>query len=290
MKKLIAMILMAGFTLVAAAQTYTDIKVSELPKATRDYVSQNMPDATITRAVKYDNNGTVNYGVVFESRGNKRVLVFDQNGNFLQKGDHLRLDQKGTAPTQAPAGTKTTTEPKTGPGQEKKEGSNNSKVIDPSLLPAAAQKYIKDAFPNGTITTARHFTQKNVQFYQVKVADGTREHVVSFNSKGSYISKRSSVTPAGTKSNTYNQEKEKDNSKGKATPPSSTQQTRGTGTQTTPSSTTEKKPAPSTGGDQATPEKNKQTPASDKSKQNEKKDNPSTGKAPAKDEVTPGKK
>ena len=108
MKKPTALFIIMMIVFAAQAQTYSDIKVSDLPKAAREYVSQNIPGTTIVRAVKIDNNGAINYGAVCEGNGRKYALVFDQEGRFIQKVDKLNsAAPKEKAPDKTSTGTTT---------------------------------------------------------------------------------------------------------------------------------------------------------------------------------------
>ena len=122
MKKFMPLILLAMFSIATVAQTITDITVSQLPKATKDYISQNMPGGKITRAVKIDDKGTLKYGAQIETGGRKHILIFDKGGNFLQKGDNLKGNNTGTTP---PVGSAK-------PGQSKAPGTNPPPSGQPS--------------------------------------------------------------------------------------------------------------------------------------------------------------
>lgn len=194
MKKTVLAIFFLLFAFIAGAQEYTEIKTSQLPKATRDYFTKKMPDAKITRAAKVDDNGTISYLVSYSDRGRKHVLQFDKDGTFIGKGDKLVSGAKST--TQAKnSGTPTTTtkEPgkQTPPSNPGSSSSHPAKVIPAEKLPADILTYLKTNIPSGEITQARQLTINEVPIYQVKVKDGKKEHVITFNGKGKYLSKRS---------------------------------------------------------------------------------------------------
>jgi hypothetical protein len=182
MKRLIGVIFIL-VTVIAAAQSYTDIKYSELPKTTQDYVKVNLAGLDITRTVKIEDNGKTSYGVVFESRGAKHVLIFDKDGNYLQKGDDLFSQQakpknEEVTPAVPATASKTTT------------------AISPDQLPASARDYIKTSYASSKIVTAAQFSDKKAVFYQVQITDGSKSYVLTFDSKGNYLSKRYYTAPA----------------------------------------------------------------------------------------------
>ncbi len=84
------------------AQKQTEIKASQLPKATTDYITSNLPGTTIFRAVKADDKGTITYNVAVDVKGRKHIFVFDKDGNFLKKGDNLVQDAKPATTTTDP--------------------------------------------------------------------------------------------------------------------------------------------------------------------------------------------
>ncbi|HNW77195.1 MAG TPA: PepSY-like domain-containing protein [Bacteroidales bacterium] len=194
MKKTVLAIFFLLFAFIAGAQEYTEIKTSQLPKATRDYFTKKMPDAKITRAAKVDDNGTISYLVSYSDRGRKHVLQFDKDGTFIGKGDKLVSGAKSTTQAKNSGTTTTTTkEPgkQTPPSNTGSSSSHPAKVIPVEKLPADILTYLKTNIPSGEITQARQLTINEVPIYQVKVKDGKKEHVITFNGKGKYLSKRS---------------------------------------------------------------------------------------------------
>jgi hypothetical protein len=201
MKRMIIFVLCLLIAAVAGAQTITDISMSQLPKATRDYIAENMPNANITRTVKIDDKGITKYGVVFESNGRKRALIFDKDGKFLTKAENL---EQATGPVHQanPQGTGTTsTTPSKNPSPPSQSPSSGtqSKDIPPERLPSGIIKYINTTFPNGKILLAKQLKIGSVPIYQVKVDDGVKEHIITFNGKGNYLSKRSYASQANQK-------------------------------------------------------------------------------------------
>jgi hypothetical protein len=182
MRRLFLGIILSCFTVALWAQNYTDIKKSDLPKTTQDYIKVNLAGLDVTRTVKIEDNGKTNYGVVFESRGAKHVLIFDKEGNYLQKGDDLFSGQgkakSNEDPPVAPTANKSTT------------------AISANQLPAKVQDYIKTNYAGSKIVTASQFSDKKAVFFQVQVTDGSRNHLLTFDSKGNYLSKRYYTAPA----------------------------------------------------------------------------------------------
>lgn len=100
MKKIliaIAALLVSTFVL---GQKTTEIRASKLPKATVDYLANNLPGSTITKAAKLEDKGVITYNVTVDVKGKKHLFIFDQNGKFLKKGDALVTSP---APKPAPA-------------------------------------------------------------------------------------------------------------------------------------------------------------------------------------------
>jgi hypothetical protein len=97
MKRLMIIMVAVLFSTVLFAQKMTEIKESELPKAVTDYLKVNMPGASVFKAVKADDKGTITYNVAVDTKGRKHILVFDKSGNFLKKGDNLSQEQKAAA-------------------------------------------------------------------------------------------------------------------------------------------------------------------------------------------------
>lgn len=105
MKKTLLIIISLLFTSTLFAQKMTEIKTSDLPKATTDYIATNMPGSTLFKAAKVEENGTFTYNVAVDIKGRKHILVFDKDGKFLKKGDNMVQEQKSnpnTDPKNAP--------------------------------------------------------------------------------------------------------------------------------------------------------------------------------------------
>jgi hypothetical protein len=161
-----------------AAQEYTDIKVSQLPKATQGYIAENFKGTQPSRVVRIDDKGTINYAVVFESDGRKKVLAFDKDGKFIQKGNQVSTGQQQTHSANT-AGTGTI-----------KPAGNSTAPIAVDKLPATVQTYIKTTYPAGKIAISNQLTENSLVSYQVTVIDGNKSHVMTFDSKGKYLSEQ----------------------------------------------------------------------------------------------------
>lgn len=59
----------------------TQIEITDLPTTITDYITANYPDADIQKAGQKVNSG--NYGVVLNINGDRVIVVFDEDGNFL---------------------------------------------------------------------------------------------------------------------------------------------------------------------------------------------------------------
>ncbi|MEI7661810.1 MAG: hypothetical protein WCK34_06425 [Bacteroidota bacterium] len=115
MKKLLFLFVAVVITLSVNAQDrkMSEIKSSELPKGVTDFLKQNMPGATITRAGKIEDKSELNYVAVVESKGVKHAYMFDKTGKFKGKGDHL-FNNNGQSPVTKPP-TTILTDPKNSP-------------------------------------------------------------------------------------------------------------------------------------------------------------------------------
>jgi hypothetical protein len=84
MKKITILLAVLLISACAFAQKATEIQVSKLPKATTDYISDNLPGAKITKASKVEDKGVLTYSVDIDVKGHKHVLIFDKDGKFLK--------------------------------------------------------------------------------------------------------------------------------------------------------------------------------------------------------------
>ena len=83
----------------------SEIKINQLPKGVADFVKQNLPGATITRAGKIEEKNEISYVAVVEVKGTKHSYVFDKDGKFKGKGDQLKNNNQNNASKTAPANT-----------------------------------------------------------------------------------------------------------------------------------------------------------------------------------------
>lgn len=93
MKKILITLAVLLLSTFLFAQKTTEIPTSKLPKATTDYITDNLPGATITKAAKVEDKGVVTYNADIDVKGHKHLLIFDKDGKFLKKGDAL-IDSK----------------------------------------------------------------------------------------------------------------------------------------------------------------------------------------------------
>ena len=106
------------FSTLIFAQKSTEIPASKLPKATTDYIKDNLPGTKIDKAFKVEDKGVVTYNVNVDVKGKKHLFIFDKDGKFLKKGDDLI--QSGGAP-------KTTTPPAKQPTEKSAEDKPGTK-------------------------------------------------------------------------------------------------------------------------------------------------------------------
>jgi|WetSurMetagenome_2_1015567.scaffolds.fasta_scaffold61355_2 hypothetical protein len=71
------------------AQKITEVRTKDLPKPIGKYIKDVMPGASIFKAVRLDDKGTLTYDVAINLHGSKHIYVFDRTGKFIKKGDEL---------------------------------------------------------------------------------------------------------------------------------------------------------------------------------------------------------
>jgi hypothetical protein len=123
MKKIMLLMIAALFTTAIFAQNpkVTEIKSSQLPKEATKWITDNISGGTITRAGKVDENGVTSYAAVVEQKGSKHAYLFDKNGKFTGKGDHLFKSGAAAKPAVAnPAAKPATKAPATDAATPKK--------------------------------------------------------------------------------------------------------------------------------------------------------------------------
>jgi hypothetical protein len=189
MKRLYTFYLFLLVPVFIIAQEYEEIKVSELPKTIPAYVSEVMPGGVISRAAKATENGQLYYAAVIDFRGNKRIMIFDKDGNFVKRVEKLNQQAKPVSQpgTGSPSGTPANAT------------ANSTKIIPAGSLPATVQSYLRQNHPNGNISEAKQLIINRIPFYQVTVSETTRDLVLTFNKDGKYLSKRTyykQTTPA----------------------------------------------------------------------------------------------
>lgn len=88
MKKFFIFLLSLFIFMQVSAQKNIEIKPSQLPQPTTDFILGNLPGSQIYKAFKVETNGTVTYSVGVIVNKNKHLYIFDENGKFLKKGDN----------------------------------------------------------------------------------------------------------------------------------------------------------------------------------------------------------
>jgi hypothetical protein len=83
---LLAIIVITCFSVVLA-QTMTEVKAKDLPRAIEKYINDNLPGGKIYKAVKVYDKGVMTYNVAIDLKGHKYVYIFNKDGKFLKKGD-----------------------------------------------------------------------------------------------------------------------------------------------------------------------------------------------------------
>lgn len=94
MKKVFLFSLICLFSSLIYAQTGQEIKPSELPKATTEYIAKGFPGCQISKAAKVDDpKKEFTYVTVVSDGSHKYVLCFNDKGNFVKKADKAMIEQ-----------------------------------------------------------------------------------------------------------------------------------------------------------------------------------------------------
>jgi hypothetical protein len=177
MKKLsLTLVLFLSFVVVFA-QTYQEIKVSKLPKGVTNYVAANFRGAKIVKAGQGSQNGITYYGAVLEDRGRKFSMIFDKDGNFLQKVENL---SKVTLPGTTASTTKTPVNTLMPQGV---------KPLPLTSMPKTVQDYVRTTYPKGTLKSSGTYSKDGSAYLLVVLYDQNRDHYLTFTQKGVYVAK-----------------------------------------------------------------------------------------------------
>ncbi|MBE0646230.1 MAG: hypothetical protein IH596_00430 [Bacteroidales bacterium] len=179
MKTFYSIILLLAFPLIIFSQDYEEIKTSELPKGVRDYVTTNMPGGEISRAVKGTDQGQTVYGTVIDFRGNKRIMIFDNEGNFLRRAENFNAPSSDPPP---PANTNT---------HSAGSGAIPMEKVQEKSLPDAIKKFLKENHTTYTILDAKIVPLGEAPMFQVILRDATTDNNYLFNAKGVLMKKKS---------------------------------------------------------------------------------------------------
>lgn len=110
MKKLFLISAILLFASLIYAQTGQEIKPSELPKTTQDFVAKNFPKCSIGKAGKVDDpKKEITYIVMMVDGAHKYVVCFDAKGNFVKKADKSMLEEYKLKPASSGQQGKATT-------------------------------------------------------------------------------------------------------------------------------------------------------------------------------------
>jgi len=178
------MILLTGLLpALLLAQDYEKIEVKKLPKGVQTYVNENMPGGTIVNAAQATSNGRTVYAAVIEFRESKRIMIFDEKGNFLRKADNLSSANEPAPPKEPQAPVTYNTQPER----------ELTPLVDipASALPEEARNYIQKTFPNGIVKEVKKVDMGENILYQVVIRDPATDNVYFFNGKGNYLKHRS---------------------------------------------------------------------------------------------------
>jgi hypothetical protein len=85
MKKLMMIFTMFFVVAIVNAQTKTEIKSADLPKAITDNIAKDYAGYNIAKAFKVDTKGTISYRVMVKDAKGELILFYDKDGNFVRK-------------------------------------------------------------------------------------------------------------------------------------------------------------------------------------------------------------
>jgi hypothetical protein len=103
MKKMMLAAVAAIFAVFVFAQDkkMSELKISDLPKGVSEYCEKNFGGKPV-RAGKIEEKSTVTYVALVDMKGTKHAFLFDKDGKFTGKGDHLFNAKTQPVPTKAP--------------------------------------------------------------------------------------------------------------------------------------------------------------------------------------------
>ena len=103
MKKILMFLIAVFFAAVVLGQktSYSEIKITAMPKNTTDWLKKNMPKSTIVKAGINTDKGVKTYMVLLDYKGNKRMVRFDKNGKYLGKGSGMTKEEEAKAKSEA---------------------------------------------------------------------------------------------------------------------------------------------------------------------------------------------
>lgn len=187
MKKnlILLIIFLMPFVILAQDYNYSEIKTNQLPEKTKTYISKNMPDGTIERAAKGTDQGKTVYAAIIDVDGNKRIMIFDEQGNFLRRANSL--DDPGNS------------ENLRGTGPDPNNTSNTrphptlapTTMLEKDQIPPAILDYLNKQLNNFQVLQAKQVTLGTAPSYQLIIRDATHDYVYFFNSKGEFTNRRS---------------------------------------------------------------------------------------------------
>lgn|GEM_PF-3325436 len=185
MKKILSLILTLIIPLILFSQDYEEIKVSELPKGVESYVKKKMPGTEIIRAARGTESGQTIYATVLLYQGQKRIMIFDKEGNFLRKAENI------SSQTTAPPPVSDSSTPKSGSAPSSKPETASQQTIPEKSLPVATQNYLKNHHTNYTLLDIKYVPFAESPIFKVVLRDATSDNVYIFNVSGEMTNKRS---------------------------------------------------------------------------------------------------
>ena len=179
MKNILSLAIAVLFPIILFSQDYEEIKAKELPKGVHEYLTKNMPGATIARAARGIEQGQTIYAAVIEVGTDKRVMIFDKDGAFLRKANSLSSTSTDPPPMSNTANSKS------------ERNSVPQQSIPEKSLPASTQKFLKDNHSNYTLLEITYIPFSNAPLYKVILRDSKSDNVYIFNADGGIKNKRS---------------------------------------------------------------------------------------------------
>jgi|GEM_PF-776160 len=178
MKKIIFLVVVGLMSTALFAQKQTtELKSSQLPQNTQNYIKNNLPGCQISRSVKVVEKSKADYYVTVDVKGKKNLFLFDGSGAFLKRGDardeqkmNMAIEESQKARQAEPAtkgGTKAVTKPEPTEGTKtltKPATTEGTKTVaKPATVQPASSGSVQQTGSKEVKSTGKDSTMKPVR-------------------------------------------------------------------------------------------------------------------------------